>query len=257
MELNNKQTESPRAQLVPMVIEKTQGGERAFDIFSRLLKERIIFITGPIEDYMANLIVAQLLFLEAEDPKKDIFLYINSPGGSVTAGLSIIDTMHHIKPPVATVCVGMAASMGSMILSQGAKGKRFVLPNAEVMIHQPSGGAYGQASDIDITAKHILKTRDRLNKMLAKATGQKPTKIEQDVDRDMFMDAEEAKVYGIVDEIYKWVNTWKVYYEFRSEFAHFLEQIPGLNKNKKSTSMVDFLLWITILSNLTPRSLTK
>jgi ATP-dependent Clp protease protease subunit len=203
MEINNKQTESPRAQLVPMVIEKTQGGERAFDIFSRLLKERIIFITGPIEDYMANLIVAQLLFLEAEDPKKDIFLYINSPGGSVTAGLSIIDTMHHIKPPVATVCVGMAASMGSMILSQGAKGKRFVLPNAEVMIHQPSGGAYGQASDIDITAKHILKTRDRLNKMLAKATGQKLTKIEQDVDRDMFMDAEEAKVYGIVDEIYK------------------------------------------------------
>lgn len=203
MELNNKQTESPRAQLVPMVIEKTQGGERAFDIFSRLLKERIIFVTGPIEDYMANLIVAQLLFLEAEDPKKDIFLYINSPGGSVTAGLSIIDTMHHIKPPVATVCVGMAASMGSMILSQGAKGKRFVLPNAEVMIHQPSGGAYGQASDIDITAKHILKTRDRLNKMLARATGQKLTKIEQDVDRDMFMDAEEAKVYGIVDEIYR------------------------------------------------------
>lgn len=203
MELNNKQTESPRAQLVPMVIEKTQGGERAFDIFSRLLKERIIFVTGPIEDYMANLIVAQLLFLEAEDPKKDIFLYINSPGGSVTAGLSIIDTMHHIKPPVATVCVGMAASMGSMILSQGAKGKRFVLPNAEVMIHQPSGGAYGQASDIDITAKHILKTRDRLNKMLSKATGQKLTKIEQDVDRDMFMDAEEAKIYGIVDEIYR------------------------------------------------------
>ena len=206
MELNNKQTEAPRAQLVPMVIEKTQGGERAYDIFSRLLKERIIFITGPIEDYMANLIVAQLLFLEAEDPKKDIFLYINSPGGSVTAGLSIIDTMHHIKPPIATVCVGMAASMGSMILSQGAKGKRFVLPNAEVMIHQPSGGAYGQASDIDITAKHILKTRDRLNKMLAKATGQKLTKIEQDVDRDFFMDAEEAKAYGIVDEIYKWTK---------------------------------------------------
>ncbi len=203
MELNNKQSESPHAQLVPMVIEKTPGGERAFDIFSRLLKERIIFITGPIEDYMANLIVAQLLFLEAEDPKKDIFLYINSPGGSVSAGLSIIDTMHHIKPPVATVCVGLAASMGSLILSQGAKGKRFVLPNAEVMIHQPSGGAYGQASDIDITAKHILKTRDRLNKMLAKATGQKLTKIEQDVDRDMFMDAEEALTYGIVDQIYK------------------------------------------------------
>lgn len=203
MEFNKKEIQSPSAQLVPMVIEKTQGGERAFDIFSRLLKERIIFVTGPIEDYMANLIVAQLLFLEAEDPKKDIFLYINSPGGSVTAGFSIIDTMHHIKPDVATVCVGMAASMGSLILSQGAKGKRFVLPNAEVMIHQPSGGAYGQASDIDITAKHILKTRDKLNKMLAKATGQKLAKIEQDVDRDFFMDADEAKTYGIVDAIYK------------------------------------------------------
>lgn len=185
-----------------MVVEKTQGGERAYDIFSRLLKERIIFVTGTVEDHMANLIVAQLLFLEAEDPKKDIFLYINSPGGSVTAGLSIIDTMHHIKPDVATVCVGMAASMGSLILSQGAKNKRFILPNAEVMIHQPSGGAYGQATDIDITAKHILKTRDRLNKMLAKATGQKLTKIEQDVDRDFFMDADEAMKYGLVDKIY-------------------------------------------------------
>ena len=185
-----------------MVIEKTQGGERAFDIFSRLLKERIIFITGPIEDHMANLVVAQLLFLESEDPKKDISIYVNSPGGSVTAGLSIIDTMHHIKPDVSTVCVGMAASMGSLILSQGAKGKRFMLPNAEVMIHQPSGGAYGQASDIDITAKHIIKTRDKLNKMLAKATGQKLAKIEQDVDRDFFMDADEAKAYGIVDKIY-------------------------------------------------------
>lgn len=189
--------------LVPMVIEKTVGGERSFDIYSRLLKERIIFVTGQIEDHMANLIVAQLLFLEAEDPKKDITLYVNSPGGSVTAGLSIIDTMNHIKPPVATACVGLAASMGSLILSQGAKGKRYILPNAEVMIHQPSGGAYGQASDIDITAKHILKTRERLNKMLAKATGQKLTKVEADVDRDFFMDAEEAKKYGIVDEIYK------------------------------------------------------
>ncbi len=197
-----KHTEQIQAQLVPMVIEKTVGGERAYDIYSRLLKERIIFVTGGIEDYMANLIVAQLLFLEAEDPKKDIFLYINSPGGSVTAGLSIIDTMHHIKPDVATVCVGMAASMGSLILSQGAKGKRFILPNAEVMIHQPSGGAYGQASDIDITAKHILRTRDRLNKMLSKATGQKLTKIQQDVDRDFFMDADEAKEYGIVDKVY-------------------------------------------------------
>ncbi len=198
-----KHTEPETAQLVPMVIEKTQGGERAYDIYSRLLKERIIFVTGQVEDYMANLIVAQLLFLESEDPKKDIFLYVNSPGGSVTAGLSIIDTMHHIKPDVATVCVGMAASMGSLILSQGAKGKRFTLPNSEIMIHQPSGGAYGQASDIDITAKHILKTRDRLNKMLAKATGQKLAKIEQDVDRDFFMDAEEALKYGIVDQVYK------------------------------------------------------
>jgi len=189
--------------LVPMVIEKTLGGERAFDIFSRLLKERIIFITGQIEDHMANLVVAQLLFLEAEDPKKDIFLYINSPGGSVTAGLGIIDTMHHIKPDVATVCVGIAASMGSLILSQGAKGKRAILPNAEVMIHQPMGGAYGQATDIDITAKHILKTRDKLNKLLAKASGQKLTKVEQDVERDFFMDAEQAKDYGLVDKIYK------------------------------------------------------
>ncbi len=198
-----KHTEPETTQLVPMVIEKTQGGERAYDIYSRLLKERIIFVTGQVEDYMANLIVAQLLFLESEDPKKDIFLYVNSPGGSVTAGLSIIDTMHHIKPDVATVCVGMAASMGSLILSQGAKGKRFTLPNSEIMIHQPSGGAYGQASDIDITAKHILKTRDRLNKMLAKATGQKLAKIEQDVDRDFFMDAEEALKYGLVDQVYK------------------------------------------------------
>jgi len=189
--------------LVPMVIEKTLGGERAFDIFSRLLKERIIFITGAIEDHMANLVVAQLLFLEAEDPKKDIFIYINSPGGSVTAGMAIIDTMHHIKPDVATVCVGIAASMGSLILSQGAKGKRAILPNAEVMIHQPMGGAYGQATDIDITARHILKTRARLNSLLAKATGQKISKIETDVERDFFMDAEEAKIYGIVDKIYK------------------------------------------------------
>jgi len=197
-----KHTEPEIAQLVPMVVERTHQGERAFDIYSRLLKERIIFMTGVVEDHMANLIVAQLLFLNAEDPKKDIYIYINSPGGSVTAGLSIIDTMHHIKPDIATVCVGMAASMGSLILSQGAKGKRFILPNAEVMIHQPSGGAYGQASDIDITAKHILKTRDRLNKLLAKATGQKLSKIEHDVDRDFFMDAEESKKYGIVDKIF-------------------------------------------------------
>ena len=203
MSNQEKQTQTVSSYLVPMVIEKTMGGERAYDIFSRLLKERIIFITGGIEDHMANLVVAQLLFLESEDPKKDIYIYVNSPGGSVTAGLSIIDTMHHIKPDVATVCVGMAASMGSLILSQGQKGKRFMLPNAEVMIHQPSGGAYGQASDIDITAKHIIKTRDKLNKMLAKATGQKLTKIEQDVDRDFFMDSDEAVAYGIVDKIFK------------------------------------------------------
>jgi len=189
--------------LVPMVIEKTQGGERAFDIFSRLLKERIIFVTGAIEDHMANLIVAQLLFLEAEDPKKDIAMYINSPGGSVSAGLGIVDTMNHIKPDVATVCVGMAASMGSIILSQGAKGKRSVLPNAEVMIHQPWGGTQGQATDIEITARHILRTRDQLNKMLAKASGKPLAQIEKDTDRDFFMTAEEAKKYGLVDIILK------------------------------------------------------
>lgn len=203
MHLKTKTTETASAQLVPMVVEKTHGGERAYDIFSRLLKERIVFVTGGIEDHMANLIVAQLLFLEAEDPKKDIFLYVNSPGGSVTAGLSIVDTMNHIKPDVHTVCTGMAASMGSIILSQGAKGKRSILPNAEVMIHQPWGGAQGQASDIEITARHILKTRDTLNKLLAKATGQKLSQIEKDTDRDFFMDAEEAKKYGIVDSIFK------------------------------------------------------
>ena len=189
--------------LVPMVVEKTQGGERAFDIFSRLLKERIIFVTGPIDDHMANLVVAQLLFLEAEDPKKDIAMYINSPGGSVSAGLGIVDTMNHIKPDVATVCVGLAASMGSIILSQGAKGKRSILPNAEVMIHQPWGGAQGQATDIEITARHILRTRETLNKMLAKATGKPLAQIEKDTDRDFFMTADEAKKYNIVDTIFK------------------------------------------------------
>ena len=189
--------------LVPMVIEKDQAGERAFDIYSRLLKERIIFITGPIEDHTANLVVAQLLFLESEDPKKDISVYINSPGGSVPSGLGIVDTMHHIKPDVSTVVVGIAASMGSLILSQGAKGKRHALPNAEVMIHQPWGGAQGQASDIEITARHIIKTRERLNKMLAKATGQSLSKIEKDVDRDFFMNAKEAKDYGLIDSVYK------------------------------------------------------
>lgn len=189
--------------LVPMVVEKTQGGERAYDIFSRLLKERIVFVTGAIEDHMANLVVAQLIFLQAEDPKKDISMYINSPGGSVSAGLGIVDTMNHIKPDVRTVCVGMAASMGSVILSQGAKGKRGILPNAEVMIHQPWGGIQGQASDIEITARHILKTRERLNKMLAKASGKPLAQIEKDTDRDFFMTAEESVKYGIVDEILK------------------------------------------------------
>lgn len=177
-------------------------GERAFDIYSRLLKDRIIFLGGPIEDYTANLVIAQLLFLASEDPKKDIQLYINSPGGSVTATLAMLDTMNHIKPDVATVCVGIAASGAAIMLAGGAKGKRFALPNAEVMIHQPWGGAQGQATDIEITAKHIVATRDRLNKILAKATGQPLSKIETDVERDYFMSAEEAKKYGIVDEIF-------------------------------------------------------
>lgn len=186
-----------------MVVEKTQGGERAYDIFSRLLKERIIFVTGEIEDHMANLVVAQLLFLEAEDPKKDIFMYVNSPGGSVSAGLGIVDTMNHVKPDIATVCVGMAASMGSIILSQGEKGKRSALTNAEVMIHQPWGGTQGQASDIEITARHILRTRELLNKMLAKASGKPLAQIEKDTDRDFFMTADEAKKYGLIDTILK------------------------------------------------------
>jgi ATP-dependent Clp protease protease subunit len=189
-------------QLVPMVVEKTPMGERAFDIYSRLLKERIIFMGGPIDDHIANLVIAQLLFLESEDPKKDIVLYINSPGGSVTSTLAMLDTMNYIKPDVATVCVGIAASGAAVLLAGGAKGKRFVLPNAEVMIHQPWGGAQGQATDIEITAKHIVATRERLNKILAKATGQSLEKISSDVERDYFMSAEEAKKYGIIDEIF-------------------------------------------------------
>ncbi len=189
--------------LVPTVIEKSSFGERAYDIYSRLLKERIIFLGGPIEDANANLVIAQLLFLESEDQKKDIYLYINSPGGSVTATLAMIDTMQYVKPNVATVCVGLAASGGAILLAAGTKGKRFALPNAEVMIHQPWGGAQGQATDIEITAKQIVKTRDRLNKFLSKATGQPLSRIEKDVDRDFFMDAEEAKKYGIIDEIYR------------------------------------------------------
>jgi ATP-dependent Clp protease protease subunit len=199
--MDSKQPKS--AMLVPMVIEKSQFGERGYDIYSRLLKDRIVFLTGGIDDDSANLTIAQLLFLESEDPKKDIFLYVNSPGGSVTAGLAILDTMNHVKPDVATVCVGMAASAAAVILASGAKGKRFALPNAEVMIHQPWGGAQGQASDIEITAKHILATRDRLNKILSKATGQPLDKIEKDVDRDYFMMADDAKKYGLVDTVYK------------------------------------------------------
>lgn len=189
--------------LVPMVIEKSQFGERAYDIYSRLLRERIIFLGGPIEDDMANLVIAQLLFLESEDPKKDISLYVNSPGGSVTAGLAILDAMNHIKPAVSTVCVGIAASAAAVILASGEKGKRYALPNSEVMIHQPWGGAQGQATDIEITAKHILATRDRLNKILSKATGQTLAKVEKDVERDYFMTADEAKKYGLVDTVYK------------------------------------------------------
>lgn len=188
--------------LVPMVIEKSQFGERAYDIYSRLLKERIIFLGGPIDDDVANLVIAQLLFLESEDPKKDISLYINSPGGSVTATLAMVDTMNHVKPNVSTVCVGMAASGAAILLSAGQKGKRFALPNAEVMIHQPHGGAEGQATDIEITAKQIIKLRAVLNKILAKNTGQSLAKIEKDVERDFFMTAEEAKKYGIVDKVF-------------------------------------------------------
>jgi len=189
-------------QLVPMVVEKTPMGERAFDIYSRLLKERIIFLGGPIDDHVANLVIAQLLFLASEDPRKDIQLYVNSPGGSVTATLAMLDTMNYIKPDVATVCVGIAASGAAILLASGKQGKRFALPNAEMMIHQPWGGAQGQATDIEITAKHILSVRERLNKILAKATGQTLERIEKDVERDFFMSAEDAKKYGIIDEIF-------------------------------------------------------
>jgi ATP-dependent Clp protease, protease subunit len=189
------------ASLVPMVVEQTARGERAFDIFSRLLKERLIFLTGPIDDGIANLVVAQLLFLESENPDKDIHIYINSPGGVVTAGLSIYDTMQFIKPDVATICVGQACSMGSFLLAAGAKGKRFCLPNSRVMIHQPSGGAQGQASDIQIQAKEILYIRERLNALLSHHTGQPLERIERDVERDYFMTAEAAKEYGVIDQI--------------------------------------------------------
>ncbi len=187
--------------LIPTVIEKSQFGERAYDIYSRLLNERIIFLGGPIDDHVANLIIAQLLYLDHTDSKKDIYLYINSPGGSVTAGLAILDTMGFVKADVSTICVGIAASMGAMLLSAGAKGKRFGLANSEVMIHQVMGGTEGQASDIAINAKHILRTKDTLNKILAKNTGQTFAQVEKDSDRDYYMTADEAKKYGIIDDI--------------------------------------------------------
>lgn len=187
--------------LVPMVVEQTNRGERSYDIYSRLLKDRIILLGSPITDEVANLIIAQLLFLQAEDAEKDISLYINSPGGSITAGMAIYDTMQLVKPDIQTICVGMAMSMGAFLLAAGAKGKRLALPNSEVMIHQPMGGAQGQASDIEISAKRILRTRDRVNRLLSSFTGQPLSKIEQDSDRDYYMSADEAKEYGLIDKV--------------------------------------------------------
>lgn len=187
--------------MVPMVIEQSGRGERAYDIYSRLLKERVIFLVGPVNDQTANLVVAQLLFLESENPDKDISLYINSPGGSVSAGMSIFDTMNFIKPDVSTLCMGMAASMGAFLLTAGAKGKRFSLPNAKVMIHQPLGGTQGQATEIEIHAREILKTRDQLNRILAAQTGQPLEKIERDTERDYYLSAEEAQAYGLIDQV--------------------------------------------------------
>ncbi|GIP22440.1 MULTISPECIES: ATP-dependent Clp endopeptidase proteolytic subunit ClpP [Paenibacillus] len=187
--------------IVPMVIEQTSRGERSYDIYSRLLKDRIIFLSNAIDDEVANLVIAQLLFLAAEDPEKDIHLYINSPGGSITAGMGIYDTMQYIKPDVSTICVGMAASMGSLLLTAGAPGKRFALPNSEVMIHQPLGGVQGQASDIKIHAEWIIKTKQKVNQIYLERTGQTLDKIERDTDRDFFMSAEEAKAYGIIDQV--------------------------------------------------------
>ncbi len=187
--------------LVPMVVEKTSMGERSYDIYSRLLKDRIIFLGSPIDDDTANIVIAQLLFLDSQNPKEDIRMYINSPGGSVTSALAIYDTMQYVRADVSTICVGLAASAGAVLLAAGARGKRMALPNSEVMIHQVLGGAQGQATEVEIHAKHILKTRDRLNRMLAKHTGQKLAKIEKDTDRDYFMSADEAKTYGIVDKV--------------------------------------------------------
>jgi ATP-dependent Clp protease protease subunit len=196
-----KRNEVGRMSLVPMVVERTNRGERSYDIYSRLLKDRIIFLSSAIDDDVANLVIAQLLFLAAEDPEKDIHLYINSPGGSVTAGMGIYDTMQYIKPDVSTICVGMAASMGSLLLTAGAPGKRFALPNSEVMIHQPLGGVRGQAADIKIHADWIIKTREKLNQIYVDRTGQPLDKIQRDTDRDFFMSAEEAKAYGIIDKV--------------------------------------------------------
>lgn len=201
MSAHQHAAQAPRSALVPMVVEQSARGERSFDIFSRLLRERLIFLTGQVEDHMANLIVAQLLFLEAENPEKDIHLYINSPGGSVSAGLAIYDTMNFIKPAVSTICLGGAYSMGSFLLAAGEKGKRYALANSRVMIHQPSGGAQGQATDIEINAREILKIRERLNRILSERTGQPLEKIAQDVERDYWLDAHEAKEYGLVDEV--------------------------------------------------------
>ncbi len=198
---NNNESQTKALNLIPMVVEQTSRGERSYDIYSRLLKERVIFVVGPIEDHMANVIVAQLLFLESENPDKDIHLYINSPGGVVTAGMSVYDTMQFIKPDVSTLCIGQAASMGAVLLAGGAAGKRFVLPHSRVMIHQPLGGFQGQASDIDIHAREILKIRSELNRVLAHHTGQSLKQIEKDTDRDNFMDASAARAYGIVDEV--------------------------------------------------------
>ena len=194
---------TPRAQtLVPMVVEQTGRGERAYDIYSRLLKDRIIFIGTPIDDHVASLVIAQLLFLEAEDPEKDVFIYINSPGGSVSAGLAIYDTMEYVKPDIATICMGMAASMGSFLLAAGAKGKRAALPNSRIMLHQPMAGTQGQISDIVIMTEEFAKTKKRLNELLVHHTGQQMAKIEKDTDRNFFMSAEEAKEYGLIDKIY-------------------------------------------------------
>lgn len=187
--------------LVPIVVEQTSRGERAYDIYSRLLKDRIVFVGTPIDDHVANLVIAELLFLEAEDPDKDIFLYINSPGGAITSGMAIFDTMQYIKPDVSTICVGLAASMAAFLLAAGAKGKRFALPHSEIMIHQPMGGTQGQATDIEIHARRILKIRDRLNQILADITGKPLEQIKKDTDRDFFMGAEEAKDYGLIDEV--------------------------------------------------------